>query len=270
MEIKADAADIQLVNFYCPNDTSLSLDTISTEVSNFIIVVDFNSHSQSWGYQHMDRIGEEVENWQDENRLLLINSPSDQSTFYSRRWHTTPTPDIALCTEYLHGSIRREVGEHLGGSDHRPVFLKLNLGASTEATFPRWNYKKANWTLFKHRTSTLSKDITVQGRDINMVPEYFNSCILKAAQETIPRRARRNYRPYWSQELQDLQDALSEARAAAEANPSQESNTKLQQAKTKFLRHKIQACRRGWREKTASLNFEKDGPKALETNKAAQ
>ena len=219
LEIKADAADIQLVNFYCPNDKPLSLDNISTEVSNFIIVGDFNSHSQSLGYQHMDR-RVEVENWQDENRLLLINSPSDQPTFFSRRWHTTSTPDIALCTDDLHGSIRREVGEQLGGSDHQPVFLKINLGASTQTTFPRWNYKKANRTLFKHRTSTLSKGITVQGRDINMVAKDFNSCILKAAQESIPKGARRNYRPYWSQELQDLQDALSEARAAAEVNPS--------------------------------------------------
>ena len=48
LEIKADAADIQLVNFYCLNDKPLSLDSISTEVSNFIIVGDFNSHSQSW------------------------------------------------------------------------------------------------------------------------------------------------------------------------------------------------------------------------------
>ena len=65
----------------------------------------------------------------------------------------------------------------MGGSDLRPVFLKLNLGASTEATFPRWNYKKANLTLFKHRTGTLSKDITAQSRDINMVAKDFNSCI---------------------------------------------------------------------------------------------
>ena len=45
LEIKADAADIQLVNFHCPNDNPISLDTISTEVSNSIIVGDFNSHS---------------------------------------------------------------------------------------------------------------------------------------------------------------------------------------------------------------------------------
>ena len=179
----------------------------------------------------------------------MINSPSDQPTIYSRRWHTTSTPDITLCTEDLHWSTRKEVREQPDGSDHRLVFLKLNLGASTEATFPRCNYKKATWTLFKHRTNTLSKDITVQVRDINMDAADFNSCILKAAQKTIPRGARRDYRPYWSQELQDLQDALSEARAAIEANPSQENNTKLQQAKAKFLRHKIQAFDRGWRKK---------------------
>ena len=38
LEIKADAADIQLVNFYCPNDKTLFIDNISIEVSNFIIV----------------------------------------------------------------------------------------------------------------------------------------------------------------------------------------------------------------------------------------
>ena len=47
-EIKADATDIQLVNFYCTNNKPLSLDTISTKVSNFIIVGDFNIHLQSW------------------------------------------------------------------------------------------------------------------------------------------------------------------------------------------------------------------------------
>ena len=100
-----------------------------------------------------------------------------------------------------------------------------------------------------------------------MVVKDFNSCILKAAQEIIPRGARRNYRPYWSQDVQDLQDALSEAKAAAEVNPSQENNTKLQQAKARFLRQKIQECWRGWREKTASRNLEKDGLKLWKLTK---
>ena len=148
------------------------------------------------------------------------------------------------------------------------MFLKLNLGASTEATFPRWNYKKANWTLFKHRTSTLSKDIIVQGRDINMVAKDFNSCILKTAQETIPRGARRNYRPYWSQELQDLQDTLSESKAAAEVNPSLKKKKKKKKPtpnsykrKPNFSGTRYKRAEEAGEKKTASLNFEEDGQK---------
>ena len=255
------------MNFYCPNNKSLSLDTISTEVSNFIIVGDFNSHSQSWGYEHMDRRGEEVENWQDENRLLLINSSSDQPTFYSRRWHPTSTPDIAFCTEDLHGSIRRDAGEQLGGSDHRPVFLKFNLRASTEASFPMRNYRKDNWTLFKHRTSNLSKDITVQGRDINMVAKDFNSCILKAAQETIPRGARRNYRPYWSQELHILQDHCQKPEQQLKSILYRRTTPNSNKRKPNFSGTRYKHAEEAGEKKTASLNFETDGRKLWKLTK---
>ena len=67
------------------------------------------------------------------------------------------------------GASEERQGEQLGGSDHQLVFLKLNLRASIEATFPLWNPKKANWTLCRHRTSTLTKEIIMQGRDIRMV-----------------------------------------------------------------------------------------------------
>nr|KAG5698847.1 hypothetical protein BaRGS_019699 [Batillaria attramentaria]KAG5698849.1 hypothetical protein BaRGS_019701 [Batillaria attramentaria] len=91
----------------------------------------------------MDRRGEEVENWQDDNRLILIYRPEDTPTFYSRRWHTTSSTDLALCTEDVHKDPTREVGEQLGGSDHRPVFLTIDKNAITNPVQPRWNFKKA-------------------------------------------------------------------------------------------------------------------------------
>ena len=66
--------------------------------SSILILGDLNSQSQSWGYNTMNKRGETIEDWQDENHLILINDPSDTPTFYSRRWHTTTTPDLALCT----------------------------------------------------------------------------------------------------------------------------------------------------------------------------
>ena len=117
--------EILLVNYYCPNNVNLALNNIHVRDSNFIIMRDVNSHSQSWEYDHIDARGEEIEAWQDDNNLTLITQPYDTPTFYSRCWNTTSTPDIALCTEDLHSIIMREVGDQLGGSDHRPVYLTL-------------------------------------------------------------------------------------------------------------------------------------------------
>ena len=106
------------VNYYCPADKNLSLDTIQVKDTNFLIVGDFNSRSQSWGYDSIDTRGENIEDWQDENKLILVNDPTDQDTFYSRRWHTTTTPDLAFCTEDVHKRLNRKVNDQLGGSDH--------------------------------------------------------------------------------------------------------------------------------------------------------
>ena len=258
---KLNETELQILNFYCPNDRPLSLETIKVPNSTFIAVGDYNSHSQSWGYSHMDRRGEEVEDWQDDNHLILINTPNDTPTFYSRRWRTTSTPDLAFCTEDLHREIHREVGEQLGGSDHRPVFLTLNKNTGKNSVLPRWNYKKAKWGLFKHRTNILTKDIQVSGRDINNTVRDLNACILQAAHESIPRGARREYKPYWTNQLQQLQDEMSEARNKAETSPTDQNHLQLQQTKARFLKAKVQAIREGWREKTAALNFEKDGKK---------
>ena len=46
--------DILLVNYYCHNNVNLALHNIHVRDSNFIIMGDFNSHSQSWGYDHID------------------------------------------------------------------------------------------------------------------------------------------------------------------------------------------------------------------------
>ena len=201
------------------------------------MVGDFNSQSQSWGYRSMDKRGEDIETWQDDNHLILANDPTDAPTFYSRRWQSTTTPDLAFCTEDVHKNITRTVCDQLGGSDHRPVILTISGGASSaHAQHPRWNYKKAKWGLFHIRTNELTNDIVMENRNINNVVKEFNAGIIKAAKETIPRGVRKDYIPYWTEELQNTHDALTRAREEAEKTPSQENNIRLQQSKAKHLR----------------------------------
>ena len=107
------------MNYYnCPNNVNLELLNIPVVRTNFILVEDFNSHSQSWGYNLIDARGEEIEEWQGDNNLIIINKPEDTPTFYSKCWHTTSIPDIAICPEYIHSITKRTVGSQLGGSDY--------------------------------------------------------------------------------------------------------------------------------------------------------
>jgi hypothetical protein len=123
VKITIRESSLSIVNYYCPNDKMLSLDTIQISDSNFLMVGDFTSKSQSWGYNKIDKRGETIEDWQDEHHLILVNDTTDTHTFYSRRWHTTTTPDLAFCTDGIHKNINRNVCDQLGGSDHRPVIL---------------------------------------------------------------------------------------------------------------------------------------------------
>ena len=88
------------------------------------------------------------------------------------------------------------------------------------------------------------------------------------AKESIPRGVRKDYEPYWSNEMQKTHDALTRAIEETETNPSQENNIKLQQNKAKHLRTKLVCHKRGWREKTSSLNMEKDTTKLWNLAKA--
>ena len=257
LEIKESIGNksYNIVNFYCPNDQKLSLDTMKIPDSSFLILGDFNSQSQSWGYNTMDKRGETIEDWQDENHLILINDPSDTPTYYSRRWH------LAFCTDNIHQNISRKVCNQLGGSDHRLVILSIAETTSEYAQLPRWNYKKANWNMFQARTDEQTRDMSIKGKNINNVVKAFKTMVLKAAKESIPRGVKEDYKPYWSSEMQATHDTLTKARKEAELKPSQENNIKLQQYKAKHLRTKKECKRKGWREKTASLDMEKDTKK---------
>jgi hypothetical protein len=137
--------------------------------------------------------------------LQLLNRANDTATCYSRVWKTNSTPDLAFSTGDLAHKIERIVLDQLAGGDHRPIKLVIdfNLPNPTHKPIPRWNYKRADEQICRG-TEAECKSINFQGKRIGETSEAFNKAILRAAQESIPRGARKDYKPYWTQELQDL------------------------------------------------------------------
>ena len=82
MIIQTTNRNFTIVYYYCPNNVNLNIQNMNLKSENFIIVGDFNSHSQSWGYNHIDNRGKEIEDWQDENNITLINLLDEHAHFY--------------------------------------------------------------------------------------------------------------------------------------------------------------------------------------------
>ena len=104
----------------------------------------------------------------------------------------------------------------------------LDTKTTTAPTVPRWNYKKADWKAYSHRSSILTNGI-LNERDINKVIKEFSTGILQAAKECIPKGARKDYKPYWSDELENKHKALSDARKIAKQHGFETCKCKVHQ-----------------------------------------
>ena len=75
------------------------------------------------------------------------------------------------------------------------------------------------------------------------------------------RCARKDYKPYWNEDLNNKHDELTTARNIADVAPSIENNTALKQANAKFIKTRNEARRYSWMKKTVILNMEADSNK---------
>ncbi|GFS02434.1 selectin protein [Elysia marginata] len=161
--------NITIYNCYCPPGKDHALHSMNIG-DQCIVVGDLNSHSPSWGDENQDARGEEVEDWQTNMSLLLLNSPTFYMNFnYLRSWTTNSTPDLAFATEAIAFKTTRQVMDQLRGSDHKPVLMRVEMNTTRNATsaLPNWNYKKANWDHFTALTDKLAVPINARSKNTN-------------------------------------------------------------------------------------------------------
>ena len=147
----------------------------------------------------------------------------------------------------------------LGGSDHRPVIISIKGQTQPHRNkLPAsWNYKKANWDAFREAVDKKTAALELPESNISSSVALFNKAVLEAAKMFIPRGRRHDYQPYWTPELDNLHKALDQ-REKMESSPSNANVEAHSKAKAQYKRARTQATRSSWREKTESLNMEKD------------
>ena len=90
---------------------------------------------------------------------------------------------------------------------------------------------------------------------MNIAIKEFNNYVLHAEKECIPKGARKDYKPYWNEDLNNKHTELTTSRNLAGVAPSIENNTALKQANAKFIKTRNEARRSSWMKKTAILNM---------------
>ena len=73
---------LRVFNIYCPRNKTLALESMETPHANCLVVGDFNSRSDRWGYPATNPRGAEVEDWEIDENLHLIHKSDDEPTFY--------------------------------------------------------------------------------------------------------------------------------------------------------------------------------------------
>ena len=270
--IFSDTEHMTVVNCYAPpgKDKELKLHKIPVQENKLLIMGDFNGRSPSWGYEDRNARGENIEDWMLDSKLVLINSPDDKPTCLSRAWNTTSHPDLAMATEDVEKQCTKTVEDQLGGSDHRPILIhvKSSKPPHTARKTPSWNYKKANWSKYAELTDKFTDNAGIsENVCLDQNVSSLTSAIMKAALISVPRGRRADYKPYWSQKLEDLQQRLSEARDQLEIDPSPEQRRVYTKAKDMLEKEKETQQRKSWKEKTESLNMERDMTKLWKLTK---
>ena len=155
---------IPVTSVYTPPGDRFSLHQPLTAVEDQqqVIIGDFNSHSSTWGYATTNTDGELVEDFAENQRLILIHEPKLPSSFNSGRWRRGYNPDIIFATNRIAGCCNKIVMEPVPRSQHRPIGVQVNAAITVQTLrfWRRFNPKKANWEQYAYQLDAAKWNIS--------------------------------------------------------------------------------------------------------------
>jgi hypothetical protein len=157
-----------------------------------------------------------------------------------------------MATDDIEKLTTRSVCQQLRGSDHLPILPEINKPVpSTQPNLaPSWNFKKANWTLYKQLVEQNCLDLESHlTYNLNNIVKVLTDIILDSAKKSIPRGTRVNYKPYWSDDLDKLHNELTRAHDQMVSNPSTENIKLHNDNNDAFNREKNISSQRAWHDK---------------------
>ena len=253
--------EYKIHNIYNPPQNELDTTYFfQLRTQNVIIAGDFNGHSPQWGYQNYNRTGKQIEELCESTNLSVLQDASSTPTLLHRVHNTLSRPDLTIVSSNLEQITTTEVIDGIG-SDHKPTLIKVFKKQQKQfERRPRWNFRKANWEGYRN---AIDENLdTSQCESAEQLNESLITAILAAAKENIPRGCRKNYKPFWNEDIDHAVKERKAARKQLEQFPTTEN--KIQYNRTSAIVKKTvkSAKRAKWASTCRQLDLKKDGKKA--------
>ena len=142
----------------------------------FILMGDFNSHSNIWGCRDTDQKGRIIDVINRNNLVLHNNKPYTNLHPGTGAYSAI---DLTLADASIFLDYSWKVHDDTCGSDHFQIILE-NSGPELDDKIPRWNLKRAIWDEFKNSCIKLDANTTDEE---NIA--YFSKTLTSIAEESI-------------------------------------------------------------------------------------
>ena len=186
----------------------------------FIILGDFNAHSDLWGDQQLRPDGKIIEDFIANNDLNVFNDGS--FTYLHPGNGSWSAIDLSLCSPSLYLDFKWNVDNDQHGSDHFPIVLSHDEINGT--SHPRWVFKRADWDKYE---SLCADGITEDILDSPDPAESFTEAIISITNLTVPKSSgsRKPRKPWFNDECRA---AIKKRRASLQRFNKHPTDSNLQ------------------------------------------
>ena len=115
----------------------------------FILMGDFNAKHTLWGNSNCDRWGNLIEEFIDNNNVILMNDGSP--TRHDVVHNTDSAIDLTICSSSLRLDYYWSVDDNSHGSDHWPIHMRYVRNLPSPC-LPKWKTCEADWELYNKST----------------------------------------------------------------------------------------------------------------------
>ena len=146
---------ITICNMYLP--PNLSTQTISNTLidkitpiitGSFILTMDANSHHISWGSPNSDAKGKIINDWINQNELVLLNN--GDPTYLTSTGNFTHI-DLTICSPDIAAELNWSTYKDTLNSDYYPIIIEASSITELENNPQKWKTQSANWNIFQEQ-----------------------------------------------------------------------------------------------------------------------